>query len=58
MKEREEMKLICPYENVKCTRKIKGYCCADKNFECAPKKEKDKALKIFAEDVKKALGIF
>jgi hypothetical protein len=35
------MKTICPYENAKCTRKIKGYCCADKNFECTPKKKEN-----------------
>jgi hypothetical protein len=40
--EREKkMKTICPYENAKCTRKIKGYCCADKNFECTPKKKEN-----------------
>ena len=53
------MKTICPYENAKCTRKIKGYCCADKNFECIPKKKENKeALQRFAEDIKKAFGIF
>ena len=50
------MKTICPYENAKCTRKIKGYCCAEKGFECT-KKKKEKALELFAEDVKKAFGI-
>ncbi len=30
------MKIKCPYE-CKCTRKIKGYCCAPKGFVCSQK---------------------
>ena len=36
------MKIKCPYD-CKCTRKIKGYCCADKGFVCTAKqKEKER----------------
>ena len=34
------MNIKCPYD-CKCTRKIKGYCCADRGFVCTAK-EKEK----------------